>query len=176
MGLIVGLASAAAMVKWPPGAFVARADQWRVSSDFGSSQANLWLKAHVALTGLFALPAREAIYFVADRDSEGQAFSGHCRYQVAGAVPQGGWASLTAYDSEGFLIGNPGKKFSVRLVPGGNAPPIDVAAKQTGTDWLPVRDGEAFSLMLRIYEPAPELARNLATVPLPTVTRVGCDR
>jgi hypothetical protein len=96
LGILVGLLSSAAMVKWPPGAFVSRADPWQVSAQFGSGQANPWLKAHVARYGLFALPSREAVYFVAEHDSADQPLSGDCRYAISGPVPKGGWASLTA--------------------------------------------------------------------------------
>jgi hypothetical protein len=173
-GAIIGGVSAFLLVQYPPFAFAQRGDNWLVSRDFGTQQSNLWLKAHVATQGLFALPPSEAIYFVAKTDASGNRLQGNCRYRIQGAVPKGGFATLTVYGSDDFLIPNKAKRYSIRLSPQSPAQAITIASAGEGVSWLPVAQGEPFSIMLRIYEPSSDLIGQLDRVSLPTVSRLDC--
>jgi len=151
---------------------------WRSSATTGSSEANPWERAAVALAGLYALTPQEAIYFTALTDSAGEPLRGECRYTVSGAPPPARWWSLTAYGADHYLVPNPAGRYARHL---GNLPTsetgrfeIAVSAQPPADNGLPSPPQGPFSLTLRLYNPAPEVLSQLATLPLPTITREGC--
>ena len=145
------------------------------------------LRAGVALSGLGALPAQEAVYLSAAVDSEGQALSGQHRYRVripAGGVPAQAFWSLSMYqiESDGrlFFTDNPIKRYALGdrspdLTPNPDGT-LDIAVQTSAPQssaqlprWLPAPQG-AFRLMLRAY--APKAALLDATAALPRIERI----
>jgi hypothetical protein len=145
------------------------------------------LRAGVALGGLGALPAQEAVYLSAALDSQGQALSGQHRYRVripASGVPAQAFWSLSMYQVEAdgrlFFTDNPIKRYAL----GDRSP--DLAKNPDGTldifiqhtaptnntlqpRWLPAPQG-AFRLMLRAYAPSAALLGGQAL--LPSIERI----
>ena len=74
---------------------------WRTSLSAGSAEGGAWLRASVALHGLFALNHSETIYYTATTDGAGAALDAHCRYRVTGRDPPARWWSITAYGADG---------------------------------------------------------------------------
>ncbi|MDP9142771.1 MAG: DUF1214 domain-containing protein [Pseudomonadota bacterium] len=155
---------------------------WRTSADTGAVDANPWSRAAVAIAGLYALSRQEAIYYTAFTDSSGDALRGECVYTVSGTTPDARWWSLTVYGADHFLVPNPENRYAVNAV---NLPSAatgridltlsgDAAAIQHRADALPVPAQGAFSLTLRLYNPPPAMATQLASVPLPAIQRGGC--
>ena len=68
---------------------------WATGQTFGSVAADPYTRAVVALKGLLALPAQEARYYTAARDSAGAPLEGRCRYRITGAALPAAWWSLT---------------------------------------------------------------------------------
>jgi hypothetical protein len=152
--------------------------------ELGRWSGNTLLRATVALQGIGALEASEALYLSTSLDSRGQPLMGQRRYRVvvpAGGLPvreQGFW-SLTMYevlpDGRLFLTANPMGRYSVgdrtrglvRAADGSlvlalqRTAPAQAAA---AANWLPTPAGP-FRLMLRAYLPTEALATGGAALP-----------
>ncbi len=151
---------------------------------FGSDYA---LRAAVALSGLAALPASEALYLNGLVDSSGAPLTGAHRYRVhipAQGIDAKAFWSLSMYqvepDGRFFFIDNPIKRYAVgNRTPGlvKNADgsmdlyvqqhePADTAQK---TNWFPAPAGP-FRMSLRAYLPSAALTSGQA--PLPVIERL----
>jgi hypothetical protein len=162
---------------------------WMSGRNFGSVDADALTRAKVALRGLLALPAKEAMYFTASVDSMGRKLEGRCTYILeAPALKAGGaikarWWSVTLYDPAGYLIANRENRYSTgsgnieaeTLTPnsrwgfriGPNLP------KDPGS-WISTGGIQHFELTLRTYHPADALLRSPETATLPSIIREGC--
>ncbi len=162
-GLALGLASAWWSVKRVPGLGASAAGgPWRVSPLAGSPEADLHTRARVALGGLLALSRREAVYYLAQHDSNGAPLRSRCTYRVGGPVPQARWWSVTAYADDLFLFDTGGSRRH------------GVSSAQAGSDgrfaflsaprppaaggplpWLPTPGDRGLVFVLRLYQPGP---------------------
>lgn len=155
---------------------------WTTAKTYGSVDASALTRAKVALTGLLALPAKEAIYFNAKVDSDGKPLDGRCTYEVAGGEFAARWWSITLYRGQGWLVKNPINRWSVN---GGSLPMNEsnpptwtfrIAPSGSAEDlqYLPSGGVAAFDLTLRLYHPSPALLANPEKATLPTITKKGC--
>ena len=151
---------------------------WETGKSFGTVDASALTRAKVALSGLMALPAKEAMYFTATRDSDGRALDGRCTYDVRGGKLDGRWWSVTLYEGEGWLVKNAAKRWSVPA----SAVQVDEAggwsftvapSAQAGT-WLPTGSVPKFDLTLRLYHPSAMTIKSPETAKLPTIERKEC--
>lgn len=151
---------------------------WETGKSFGTVDASRLTRAKVALSGLLALPAKEAMYFTAQKDSDGRALDGRCIYVVRGGKLDGRWWSVTLYEGEGWLVKNAAKRWSV--------PASAVAVDETGSwsfivspsaqsgAWLPTGSVPKFDLTLRLYHPSATTIKSPETAQLPTIERKEC--
>ena len=151
---------------------------WETGKSFGTVDASALTRAKVALSGLMALPAKEAMYFTAQNDSDGRALDGRCTYVVRGGKLDGRWWSVTLYEGEGWLVKNAAKRWSVPA----SAVQVDEAggwsftvapSAQAGT-WLPTGSVPKFDLTLRLYHPSAMTIESPETANLPTIERKEC--
>lgn len=151
---------------------------WTANIDNGLAQASVLSRARVALFGLLALPAKEAMYFVARSDSSGAPLDGRCTYRVSGGELDARWWSITLYRGEGWLVKNSANRWSVA----GNAPLRDqqgnwsftVSPQAVDGLWLPTGGTAQFDLTLRTYHPRGALLTNPARAPLPDIRKARC--
>jgi len=125
-------------------------------------------RALIALNGLGANPVSVAIYPNSNTDSNGNTLSGTNYYTIhfdKSALPpvkdKGFW-SITAYDSNNFLIDNPINRYSINdrsAVTYNEDGSLDILLQTQAPDdatlannWLPISDGD-FHLYLRVYLP-----------------------
>ena len=175
--VILGLGSAwLAVLHWP-------ADQalhvgaWRTSLSAGSQAANPYSRARIAITSLFALDRRETIYFEATTDDRGAALRANCQYRVIGSTLPARWWSITAYADDNFLIANSANRFSFNM--GNIAYDADgaftllLASSPHPGNWLPSGSQGGIILLLRLYNPAPDVAAEPSAAKLP---RIVSDR
>ncbi len=150
---------------------------WRTSLAVGNAQSSPYLRAYVAVHGLFALKRSEAIYYTAARDSDGDRLSGACIYSIVGRDPDARWWSITAYGPDDFLIPNPARRYSVStdsiMRRGDNSFVVAVSRAQGGVNWIAVGRGP-FSLTLRLYLPGAAVAADPAKAALPAIRRESC--
>ena len=151
---------------------------WSTNTDNGTADASALSRARVALFGLLALPAKEAMYFTARTDSAGAALNGNCTYTVSGSELDARWWSITLYKGEGWLVKNEANRWSV----GGNAPERDangnwsftVSPQSVEGVWLPTGRTPQFDLTLRTYHPKGALLNDPAKAKLPTIKKERC--
>jgi hypothetical protein len=174
--LLLGLGSAAVSVFAAYRRQAVHNGVWRTFPLASSPEAGMHARALIALVGVLALDRSETLYYSATRDSEGRRLSCRCDYRIDGGPFATRWWSLTAYGGDGFLIPNAAGRYSfsattVTTGADGRWSVLLSAEPQEG-DWLPAGDADRIDLLLRFYNPEPELYRHLDTVALPTITRV----
>jgi hypothetical protein len=179
--LVLGLGSAYAVVSAGLSGGEIANGPWRTSLVTGSQQADPWTRARVAVGGLLALAPSETVYFNADVDAEGYALDARCDYRVEGEELPARWWSLTAYGTDHFLIPNDAGRYSFSQTTLARAPggpwTMTVSAEPRQGNWLPSgRSGAAgpFALTLRLYNPAPAVYEQAASLRLPRIVREGC--
>lgn len=177
-GLALGLGGAWLSVRGGLGAGSAKSGPWVTSAVTGSADADLRTRATVAIAGLLALSAKEAVYFNAEEDSAGAPLDGRCRYRVTGTDPRARWWSITLYGADHFLVANPAQRFSFHM---GNVPrerpgafAFDVAPSGAGEAWLPTGGQARFALTLRAYNPDPAIIGRPDRANLPRIEKVSC--
>lgn len=151
---------------------------WRTSATTGSADANPYERAAVAIAGLYALTREEAIYYTALSDNSGEPLRGECRYRVQGTPPPARWWSLTAYGADHFLVPNAAGVYArnantLPLAADGRYT-LMLASDATADSGLPIPTSGPFSLTLRLYNPAPQVLTQLATLALPTIALEHC--
>jgi hypothetical protein len=141
------------------------------------------LRAAVALIGLGANTPAEAIYPTALADGDGAFLTGAGRYRLVfergREPPVRAFWSLTMYDSDGYLVPNPARRYAI----GPSHPPLVrrrdgsivvlIQREQPATgavNWLPAPPG-GFRLNLRLYWP--ERSALTGAWRPPTVERIG---
>lgn len=155
---------------------------WRTSTLAGSTDADLYTRAVIAVGALLALNRDETMYYVATTDSAGQVLRSRCRYRISGAAPAARWWSVTAYAEDRFLFPNAERRYSIN---GGSAPldarghftfesgPAAPAGTLPAVPWLPTPGDRGLSFTLRLYNPAAGLAAAPATLAAPTIELLG---
>ena len=147
-----------------------RGDWTRSPENVGRYGDDDRLRSAVALIGLGALEAEEALYFSTRTDSSGQPLEGTRGYYLEippNGLPAEAFWSLTMYerapDGRYFLVENPINRYMignwtkglVRQPDGSTQIHIGAGYANTDPNWLPAPDG-AFLLTLRLYMPTEE--------------------
>lgn len=154
---------------------------WRTSLVTGSTRADLYTRARVAVGGLLALAPSETIYFDTTVDSEGASLDARCDYRVEGRELPARWWSLTVYGTDHYLVPNDAGRYSfsqTTLEHGSGGPwTVRVSTRRKPGSWLPsgrAGDGGGFALTLRLYNPAPSVSARPGAAALPRITREAC--
>ena len=151
---------------------------WRTNIGTGRSDGGLYVSAAVAVAGLYALAKEETIYFAAFTDSQGQKLTGGCQYLLTGSAPASRWWSLTMYGADHYLVANPGNIYSRHagnlMFESDGSYRLQIAAEAMPGNWLPSPPKGAFSITLRLYNPAPTVYQNLSHIALPDIHRESC--
>jgi len=144
---------------------------WRVSFNLGRFADDPLLRARIAHSGLGALPREEALYYTLTRDAMGRRLRGDKRYVLRFAPgqlpPVAGFWSLTVYDAKtGMLVDNPIGRYAISDRTDGliyeDDGSLAIAIERNepaagGFNWLPAPRSGRFVLVLRAYEPGPEM-------------------
>lgn len=160
---------------------------WQVNPKMDLKQ-NDKQRAHIAVKGLFALRESEVLYFIASEDSNGERLTSQNNYELVGTQPNARYWSYTMYGKDYFLIPNENKIYSFNLDNlnyispdpldpeiAGNAQmaySIVISSDKQDGNWLPSGDEDQFHILLRMYNPAPEVYNNLEGVILPTIKKI----
>jgi hypothetical protein len=177
VGIVLGVASAAFVVFFPPFRPVIRNGAWMTNLKVGSRDAGMYLRAFIALTGLFALNKRETIYYRASTDESGQPIRADRDYVISGVDIPGRWWAIIVYGRDHHLIANPAGRYSFNM---GNLEreadgSFRIALSRTPKprNWLPsgMKD-QTLSFSLKIYNPAPEVYERPDRIALPRITAV----
>jgi len=176
IGVLIGAASAWAVLNLGQGAFVERYGAWRFSRAAGAESAGLYTRAIVAREGLLALSAREALYFTLSEDENGQPLREACLYTLSGGPISARWWSLTLYAADNFLAPNSDNAAAVDATRVGEAVAWQVRIAPVRGEapyWLSSRAaGHGFLIMLRVYNPQRDF--QLSADSLPQLTTLSC--
>ena len=175
LGTAIGIGSAPVATKIVYNIGTVKNGPWRTNPTAGSRQANIYMRAAVAFSALFAFNQSETIYYSAMGDDSGQRFSGDNVYRIEGKAPEARWWSITAYGADNFLIPNEQNRYSYS----GNNVTYDQNGKFTiyvsktrkPGNWLPLGDRKKFTLTLRLYNPGEAILKSPATVELPHIIK-----
>jgi len=166
-GLLLGGGAAALSVRAAAFSGDEQIGPWVSGGDFGSARGSARTRAIVALTGLLALPAREARYYTAARDDRDRWLDGRCRYRVSGGPMPGTWWSLTAY-ADNYLIPNPAHLYSISSAQAGRGRWSAIVGPVPAPGlWIPTGGAKRFDLTLRVYLPS-------GTPAMPRIEQIGC--
>jgi hypothetical protein len=151
---------------------------WKANLRAGSSDADMYTRANVALNGLLALGRDETMYFVATQDDAGRPLRSTCTYRVEGVPPKARWWSVTAYADDMFLFDAGNQQYSLN----GTTAQLDGNGRfafstgnraQPGTYWLPTPGDRGMIFTLRLYNPDPELQASPTSLSPPTIQAMG---
>ncbi|MDV8009369.1 DUF1254 domain-containing protein [Rhodococcus sp. IEGM 1318] len=150
---------------------------WSYANDLGDYGQNYLLRSVIALLGLGALTAEEAIYASVLSDETGDRLNGTYSYvlhfDTDKLPPVDAFWSLTVYDDESFLAENPMNRYAIGdRTPGLVYRPdgsLDIFIQHSEpaegeANWLPVPAGP-FELTLRFYQPREEMLEGRYVVP-----------
>ncbi|WP_067845939.1 DUF1254 domain-containing protein [Nocardia lijiangensis] len=141
---------------------------WNFDPSIGAYGTDYDLRAIVAMQGLGANLAKDAIYptvhAVADDDGVSRRF--RIRFAAGQLPPVNAFWSLTAYDADSHFVDNPAGIYALghqtAVVPGADGSvQLAVQSDDPGTgvpqgNWLPIPATGAFSLTMRLYAPKSE--------------------
>lgn len=152
---------------------------WSGSRVTGSPDADPWLRAQVAFSGLLALQRSQAIYFTARADSQGQPLREACRYRIDGQAMPGKWWSVTVYAADNYLPVNSDDALSfdateVKPDAAGKWTAFAATRPEPGQPWVSTRGAGNFDMTLRIYQPDKSAQDDYRSIPMPTITRLDC--
>ncbi|MDZ3831318.1 MAG: DUF1214 domain-containing protein [Sphingopyxis sp.] len=152
---------------------------WTTSLGYGTKATDPLTRAAVARAGLLALPARETVYWSAEKDGAGAPLDGDCRYRLSGRPLDARWWSVTLYDTGGYLVANEAGIWSVNganvALDGKGEWHVAIAPDKPGGDaWLPGTRGRKFHLTLRMYNPGDGFRADPAQAALPHIVKEGC--
>lgn len=154
--------------------------QWTTYPDLGTADADPYTQARAARRGALALGRTEGVVFVARHDVAGQPLLRECSYLVQGDIAAARFWTLFAADAEFAPIrGHHGALAALQsgsLLRGAdNAFTVAVSASAQPGNWLAVTGSGPLYLVLTLYDSpaAGDLADS--ALPLPAITKVGCD-
>ena len=152
---------------------------WGLPLNLGVYDTNYPLRAVVALLGLGANVAADAVYPVTTVDADNAPLDGRNRYVLHFAAheipPAGAFWSLSMYNSESFFVDNPIRRYAIGdrdalSFQADGSLDLWIQADPPGdaqkSNWLPAPRGP-FRLMLRIYDPKPEVLNRQWPPPAP---------
>ena len=176
--LLTGVLSVKPIVGLTMERLAIQAGPWRTNVATGSSEANLYERAAVAVAGLYALSKEETLYYTAFTDSQGRALDGNCDYTLTGRPLPSRWWSLTLYGADHYLVANAAGIYSrhagnLEFEPDGSYV-VPVSAQVPARNGLAAPAQGAFSITARLYNPDPSVFKDLAAVALPSIARGSC--
>lgn len=178
IGLVLGLGSAFWAIRSSADLAFAHNGVWRTNIMTGSKDLDMYSRVYVAVKYLFAMNKTETIYYEATTDEDGKPLNTDCNYLVIGRAPKARWWSITAYDEDQFLIDNPQNRYAFSGEDLGAEPgeefKIRLSSDKLKGNWIPTGDGKSLMLLLRLYNPEPEIYDNVEGFPLPKIIREAC--
>ena len=169
-------ASALEFMKWKVPTLASVVNGWSMNTNTMGVYGNYYLKrAIVAQEGLGANLPEDAIYPLSLGDKEGKPLDGANKYVIHfdkdRMPPVSAFWSVTLYDSEGFQVANPLKRFALsswmplkRDADGSLTLHIQNEDPGDETNWLPAPHGR-FNLTMRLYAPKSEALTGLWNPP-----------
>jgi len=185
IAVAIGFGSAWYMVDYGSSLTVERQGPWLRWTIAGAPGADPYTKAHFSRAGWLPISTVAAHYYLAGKDSSGDALYADCDYTVSGPIPSSHRWTLAAFDISGRTIANgPGQPViaSSAALPGPEATLIVKLSQTTSSgNWLGLSGSGRMQLMLALYGRNDRSVRatgNVLAAParqlLPRIERTGC--
>ena len=153
---------------------------WKTYKGLGTANLQPIVKAVVAQIGLGALTAEEAMYWIADKDSNGARLDGKTSYIVTLAPEQlhqnGGFWGLSLYGPDNYFAPNTaninslGLRDNLQKNPDGSMDIFVSQANDTAyNNWLPAPIEGKFNLTLRYYIPTEDMISDPTKIRMPVI-------
>jgi hypothetical protein len=175
--LVLGVATALWVIVRPPVMPVIRNGAWVTNLKVGSRDAGMYLRAYIALTGLFALNIKETIYYRASVDDDGEPLMSDRSYVIEGEDIATRWWAIILYGQDNHLIANGSGRHSFNMgnlereADGGYR--IAMSPEPAARNWLPTGDKrQRLSLSLKVYNPDASVYDRPGEIRLPRIRRV----
>lgn len=179
LGAGLGLTSAHLAVAGRPLLGMVEIGAWKTWPRSGGRDIDPYLRAYLARGVHLPLGAGEGLELIAERDDEGRALDGHCRYALTGTTPTTrGWTlSVTDADGRAFRLPLDRSGFTDAEIIRDEAGALRIVAAsspQTG-NWLPLPASGRFQFRLRLYDtPVATQAGETKAESLPRIGRIDC--
>ena len=150
---------------------------WRMNPLTGSAANDSYSRLYLAITSILALNRSESLYFEATADDQGGALTSACDYVLKGPAPAARWWSVTAYGADNMLIPSDSERYSASAASAvTNADgEIQITLSPDGSGENGIATGYGrFSLVLRLYQPAKDLAEAPQSAPLFSLEKGAC--
>lgn len=153
---------------------------WQAFPRAQTLEADPYAKAHRARAGQLLFGGTEGLSFIAPDDSEGRTLSGNCSYEITGMTPQARFWTLHAVDRNDSLLATPRELPSAFnawtvLRTDGNRFVIHVSPKAQPGNWLAVRNGGAFKLVLTLLDTPTAGSSGVLDLSMPDIRRTECS-
>lgn len=161
---------------------VERDGPWQRWTIAGAVGADPYTKAHFARAGWLPLSTAAAHYFIANKDSTGEALYADCDYTLSGLAPAGRRWTLAAFDLQGRGL-DPGAGKAViasttALFGPESSLSVRLAQSTAPGNWLGLTGAARMQLLLTVYGRTDKAVTAGGTAaakrPLPSLIRVGC--
>ena len=142
LGLAVSVLFLVGAIKQGLGQNFLQNGDWRTSASIGSAEADVIVRAVVAIGGLLASTREDSMYYTLSSVA-GEPLRLNCRYGIEGGNYDADWWSITAYGWDYYLIPNREKRYSFNnenVTRGEDGRwVISVGARQEDGNWPTVR-------------------------------------
>ena len=179
LGAGLGLSSAHWAIAGRPVIGKVEVGPWTAWPASGSRAIDPYMRAYLARGVHLPLGSGEGLELIAERDSNGQALDGRCRYHLGGATPTTrGWTiGITDGDGLPFRLQLERATFTdsevVRPEDGGLS--IIASATPEAGNWLPLPASGRFQVRLRLYDtPISSQTGETRAANLPRIERIDC--
>jgi len=179
LGAGLGLGSAHWAVAGRPVLGKVEVGPWAAWPRSGSREIDPYMRAYLSRGVHLPLGSGEGLELIAERDSEGQALDGRCRYQLSGVTPTTrGWTiGITDGDGLPFRLTLERTSFTDSQIVRPEDGQISIIASSTPEpgNWLPLPASGRFQIRLRLYDtPISSQTGETRATNLPRITRTDC--
>jgi hypothetical protein len=179
LGAGLGLTSAHFAVAGRPLLGMVEIGAWKAWPRSGGRDIDPYMRAYLARGVHLPLGAGEGLELIAERDEQGWALDGRCRYALTGSTPTTrGWTlSVTDADGRAFRLPLDRSGFTDAEIVRDEIGALRIAAAswpQAG-NWLPLPTSGRFQFRLRLYDtPIATQAGETRPESLPRIERIDC--
>jgi hypothetical protein len=157
LALIMGLGSANYLIDDGFALIVSRGGPWQAWVNAGSSAADPYTRAHIAVTGQLPITSASGLTYFAERDEDGSVLSSDCEYEIIARPFNAVWWTIAAFDEDGNLIPNKAGRHSFSsqslTILSDGTQRIVLAPQARPGHWLPSGEDKYVTLVLRIIRP-----------------------
>ncbi|HVY00873.1 MAG TPA: DUF1214 domain-containing protein [Pseudorhodoplanes sp.] len=152
---------------------------WTAWLKNGTAEIDPYARAAIARSGELPTGLGDGVAFFAHADDNGKPLDGRCDVIVSGSTPQARYWTITLYDTQGQLIGNPINRQGftsqeiIRKLNGDFE--IEVSPRARAGNWLPTGGIARYVLLLRLYDtPIGVTTRAGREVNMPSIVTSAC--